>query len=254
MDKSGFAGCFKFFLGRVGFCIKKVFADGSVEKICILGNHADLFAKIFKVKILDINAANCDFSAVNVPKSWNKVDDCGFSASAGADYGGHFTGFYGEVDIVKDFGVFGVSETDVFINDIGVFKVGSFRIFRRGYFNFSVKIIENPCEKRKASGEIHLNVEKGFHRSVKAVNKSDHGGDGTDCKGFVTHGNYEISAGKIDEKRAKLGENSHHHAEGSSAELFFKTKFGDFFVDLHKALIFAFLAGEKLCKKRTAYA
>ena len=33
-----------------------------------------------------------------------------------------------------------------------------------------------------------------------------------------------------------------------------KTKFGDFFVDLHKALIFAFLAGEKLCKKRTAYA
>ena len=153
-----------------------------------------------------------------------------------------------KVDVFKQRFILAVRKRDMRINDVHFPEVRLVRILRAFDRIDHIEVFEDASEKRKGTGEVHLNVQKGFHGSVKAVDKSDRGGNGANFQSRIQPPDDKKTAGKLDQQRSDLGKHPHHYTEPLTAALFLHGNLCGFFVDTDKLVILFLFTGKEFNK------
>ena len=137
--------------------------------------------------------------------------------------------------------------------DIKIFHIGLVTVFRIDNGIDHIKIIENTRKKSEGTGEIHLNIEQRFNRTVKAVDEGHRSRNGADFQSRIKPFDDEKTAGKVDQQWSDLGKHPHDDTEPLAASLFPHGNLGGFFIDSDELVVFLFFTGEELDKKGTAH-
>lgn len=88
--------------GDISAAVGNVVAHRVVEEDGFLCDHADLLAEGAERDVADVDAINEDGAGGDVVETGDEVDQCGFSAAAGADDSDEFTGTDGQIQIFDD--------------------------------------------------------------------------------------------------------------------------------------------------------
>ena len=121
-------------------------------------------------------------------------------------------------------------------------------IFGRNDGILSVKVIKNAGKECKGTGKVNLDVEQGLNGSIKAVNKRDSGGNGTDRERGIPFVYNQQTAYEVYEQWANLPEHAHNDSEPLAGTPFLEGDGGSLFVDLNEVFVLFFLAGKYLYK------
>ena len=247
VDVRDAAGGLQLLSGRVLLGIKEIVADGAVEEIALLRDDADVGAQKAQIIALDVDAVDGDLAAGHVVEAGNEVYQRGLAGAGGADNGVHLPSGDGEIDVTQErffrqIGELRMLEAD----DALILHRGPAAVGRGDDGELPVEVIENTREQGKRPGEVHLDVQQGFHRAIKPVDEGDGGGDRADGERRIGLRDHEPAARKVDQQGTDLGEHAHHHAEPLAAALLLEGQARDLLIDGDEALVLSFFAGEEL--------
>ena len=125
----------------------------------------------------------------------------------------------------------------------------------RGTLNgiLPVQIVKNACKEGQGAGEIHLNVQEGFHRPVETVDQGDSGCHHTNSQGRIQLPDDQDAPRKIDKQGAYLGKHAHQDEKQAAACRLPEREPGRLPIYLYKPVVFFFLSGKQFHQKRAAH-
>src|SRR5579884_4282775 len=101
MNGSGPGGGDHLFLAGLGPRVEQIFADGGVEEVGFLGDHADQFAERLLGDGANVVTVDAYAAFVNIVEAGEQIGDGGFAGSAWSDKGHQLTRLDGERDMAE---------------------------------------------------------------------------------------------------------------------------------------------------------
>ena len=137
------------------------------------------------------------------------------------------------------------------IDNVSVRHIGSRAVLRQLDGVFHVEVVKDSGKQSQRPRKVHMDIQQRLHRAVQPVHQRHGGRDGTDRERGIGTADDEVSARKVDQQRAELGKQPHHHTEPPAALLFLQAQLRNLFVDLHETLIFPLFPGKELHQQRS---
>ena len=191
-------------LGGGGTGEQEVGADGLVEEVRVLGDHADRRAHRVEGGVADVDAVEPDRTAAHVVEAGDEVADRRLARSRGAHEGDHLTGLDGEVDVEEHLGRRGavehrdrlqrgerdllgarVGEVDVVELDAPGAAGDGDRVRRLVDHRRQVEHLEDALEGDERGHHVDVDVGERGERTVETVEVGGERDHGADVEGAV---------------------------------------------------------------------
>ncbi len=209
-------------LARGGRGQQQVGADGVVEEVAVLGDHAEGVAQRFRGQVPHVDSAHPHRARVDVVEARQQLRDGRLAGAGGADEGHGLPGFGAEGDAVQDLGASArvqggdllqggegdlvrgrVAEADVVELDgdraLGGGTGVRFLLDER----LQVQHLEDPLEADQCAHHLHPGPGEGGQRRVQAGQQQ---GQGHDRAGFQGTAQGEVAADAVDEGQGEGGD------------------------------------------------